>query len=203
MNSEKLKDKIIEITTELIEQCEGDIKKITSRLIAEKANIGLGSINYFFGSKENLITLCVQRVISKMLFSFKAEITDFDKKDDFTDKERLICWATQTFEFLYENKTIANISILNDMNNYSANCNSVYTQKGFMFAMRKNENESSKKLLTFILVSTMQAALLARDSAKEFLGYDLSSQQERNLFIENVVNMLFNEIKSSEDDSVN
>ncbi|MDE7063034.1 MAG: TetR/AcrR family transcriptional regulator, partial [Lachnospiraceae bacterium] len=55
-DNEEIKKRIIEITTELLKEYDGDTKKITSRLIAERADIGLGSINYYFGSKENLIT---------------------------------------------------------------------------------------------------------------------------------------------------
>lgn len=190
-DNEESKNRIIEITTELLEEYNGDIKKITSRLIAEKAAIGLGSINYFFGSKENLITECIQRIINKMLVGFTPDMTDFTKTDGLSDKTRLLSWAVQTFDFLFDNQAIAAISILNDMQSYSANCNSVYTQRGFSFAIRSNPNEGTKKLLVFILVSAMQTAFLAKDIAKELLGYDLYSKNERDLFITNTVTMLF------------
>ena len=51
-----VKNRIIEATTELIEQYNGSIKDITARMIAAKAEVGLGLINYHFGSKEKLIT---------------------------------------------------------------------------------------------------------------------------------------------------
>lgn len=187
---EKSKNHIIEITTELIKENKGDIKKITSRLIAKRADIGLGSINYFFGNKENLITECVQRTINKMLAGFTPAVIDTAKYDGFSDKTRLISWACQTFDFLFENQELANLSILSDMQNYSANCNSVYTQKGVAFSIRNNQNNETKKLLVFILVSAMQAAFLAKNNAKEILGYDLFSKTERDLFIIETVTML-------------
>lgn len=190
-DNEKIKNRIVEITTELLKENNGDTKKLTSRLIAEKADIGLGSINYFFGSKENLITECIQRIINKMLVGFTPDMTDFTKTDGLSDKTRLISWAVQTFDFLFDNQAIASISILSDMQNYSANCNSIYTQRGFSFAIRNAPNEGSKKLLAFTLVSAMQTAFLAKDIAKELLGYDLYSKKERDLFITNIVTMLF------------
>lgn len=189
-DNEKSKNHIIEITTELLKEYNGDTKKITSRLIAERANIGLGSINYFFGSKENLITECIQKIINKILVGFAPDITDFTKADGLSDKTRLISWASQTFDFLFENQAIANISILSDMQNYLISSNSVYTQKGFAFAIRDNQNEETKKLLVFILVSAMQVAFLAKNIAKELLGYDLYSKSERDLFIFDIVTML-------------
>ncbi len=189
-DNEKSKNHIIEITTELLKEYNGDTTKITSRLIAERANIGLGSINYFFGSKENLITECIQKIINKILVGFEPDIIDFTKADGLSDKTRLISWASQTFDFLFENQAIANISILSDMQNYLISSNSVYTQKGFAFAIRDNQNEETKKLLVFILVSAMQVAFLAKNIAKELLGYDLYSKSERDLFIFDIVTML-------------
>lgn len=71
--SENVKNQIIEVTTELIEQYNGGTKNITARMIAEKANIGLGLINYHFGSKEKLITECVQRIIGQVVVGFHTE----------------------------------------------------------------------------------------------------------------------------------
>lgn len=198
-DNEKTKNHIIEITTELLKKYNGDTTKITSRLIAESAEIGLGSINYFFGSKENLMTECVQRIINKVLIEFTPDITDFAKTDGLSDKMRLISWASQTFDFLFENQAIASISILSDMKNYLANSNSVYTQKGFAFAIRGKQNEEAKKLLVFILVSAMQTAFLAKNVAKEILGYDLYSKAERDLFIYDTVTMLLHGMESKED----
>ncbi|MCM1121281.1 MAG: TetR/AcrR family transcriptional regulator [Eubacterium sp.] len=197
-NNKKSKDHIIEITTELLKEHNGDTRKITSRLIAQKAGIGLGSINYFFESKENLITECIQRSIHKMLAGFAPDVTDFAKADGLSDEARLISWASQTFDFLFENQAIAKISIVSDLQNYSANSNSVYTQKGFAFAIRTNQKEEIKKILVFLLVSAMQTAFLAKNIAKEIIGYDLYSKPERDLFISDTVSMLFHGIEHKE-----
>lgn len=197
--NEKIKDHIIEITTELLKEHNGDIRKITSRLIAQKAGIGLGSVNYFFGSKENLVAECIQRGIREMLAGFTPDMTDLAKSDGLSDEARLISWACQTFDFLFENQAIAGISILRDMQNYMADSNSVYTQKGFAFAIRKSQTEETRKLLAFLLVSTMQTAFLARNTAKEILGYDLYSKPGRDSFIQDTVAMLFHGTDRKED----
>lgn len=189
--NERSKDDIIELTTQLLNEYNGDTKKITSRLIAERAGIGLGSINYFFGSKENLIAECIQRIINKMLSGFASEITDVTRQDGLSDEARLASWASQTFDFLIDNQAIAGISILSDMQNYLADSNSVYTQKGFVFALRSRHKEEAKRLLVFVLVSAMQTAFLAKDTAKEILGYDLYSKTERDRFVFDTVSMLF------------
>lgn len=197
-DNEKTKNHIIEITTELIKEFNGDTQKITSRLIAERAGIGLGSINYFFRNKDHLITDCIQRSISNMLAGFAPDITDFTKADDLSDQDRLISWASQTFDFLFENQAICTISILSDMQSYLVNSNSVYTQKGFACAIRSSQYQETKKLLAFILVSAMQTAFLAKNITKEIMGYDLYSKSERDLFISDTVTMLLHGINHNE-----
>lgn len=150
-DNEKSKNHIIEITTKLLKEYNGDIQKITSRLIAERAGIGLGSINYFFGGKENLITECIQRIINKMLLGFTPDITDFNKADGLSDKTRLISWASQTFDFLFKNQAIANLSILSDMKNYLANSNSVCTQKDLLLLLEVIKMKKQKSYLYLFL----------------------------------------------------
>lgn len=184
-DSEKNKNHIIEITTELLKEFNGDTKKITSRLIAERADIGLGSINYFFGSKENLITECVQRIIGKV-------ITEFHVSGNYgTDKECLTVCATYVFNFLFEHSAISRISILGDLQNYTENCNSVLTQRGFMLSLKNDISNKDKPMLVFILTSAMQAAFLGSETAKQLLGYDFTKTDDRTAYIQKLVDILF------------
>lgn len=48
------------------------------------------------------------------------------------------------------------------------------------------------------ILSDMQTAFLARDTAKELPGYDLYSKTERDRFIADTINMLFRGMKSTE-----
>ena len=92
-------------------------------------------INYHFGSKEQLIVICVQRIINNVVMCFSQDKRDYSVKDGLEDKERLSDWAKQVYVFLFENSAISSISILGDMQNYHADSNSVYTQKGFSMAL--------------------------------------------------------------------
>ena len=190
-DASKVKENIIRATTELIEQSSGRIHEITSRKIAQQAGVGLGLINYHFGSKENLITICVQRIINNvvMCFSQKKDTAD---RSDLSDEERLADWAKQVFDFLFENHAISSISILGDMQNYQIESNSVYTQKGFMKAIQnQGMPEGDKRLLVFMLTGAMQIAFLSGNTAKELLGYDLTIKKQRDLYIDKTVNLLF------------
>lgn len=185
-NKKDIKEHIIEVTTILIEEYGGDTKKITARLIAEKAGIGLGLINYHFGTKDNLITACVQSIIGKVISDFDVE------KKYMSDKERLIAIAINVFDFLFEHPAISRISILGDFNNYTQNCNSIRSQKGFMLSLTETRADNDKAMIAFILTSAMQVAFLGSDMVKMILGYDFTLPEDRANYIEQLVSTLLN-----------
>ena len=174
-------DKIIAVTTELIEKNDGDVQKITARVIAEKAGVALGLINYYFGSKQSLITLCVQKIISQVVHDFSMS-KSFD-----TTQERLEAAAIDVFDFLFEHPSISKISILNDLDSYGTDNNSSYAQKGFYATLAAEYAEGDSKLLSFILISAMQIAFLSRNLSKEVTGYDFNIKPQRHLFIKKIV----------------
>lgn len=180
-----VKDRIIEATTELIEQNNGNMKDITARMIAAKADVGLGLINYHFGSKENLITECVQRIISQVVAGFHME-QEFQ-----TDKERLAAWATRVFNFLFEHSAISRVSILGDLQKYTENCNSVLTQQGFSMSLKNHISKEDKSMLVFILTAAMQVAFLGNETVKQLLGYDFTKTDDRAAYIGKLVDILF------------
>ncbi len=183
--SEAVRERIIKTTTALIEQYEGDTKRITARAIAEKAEVGLGLINYHFGSKDALIMECVQRIISEVVAGFHME------KEFSSDQERLTAWAAHVFNFLFEHSAISRISILGDFQHYTDGCNSVCTQHGFMRSLKEGISNQDRPLLAFILTSAMQTAFLGSEAVHQILGYDFSRPEERRAYIERLVGILF------------
>lgn len=190
MSNEEVKGIIIKATTELIEQSGGEVNNITARAVAEKSGVALGLINYHFKSKDNLIAVCVQRIVNKVLMSFSPDKVDYSKEDGLTDKQRLTSFAQQTFEFLFVNYPIIKISILSDFKDYQPRCNSVFTQMGFRFALRGNIPENKKQMIAFSLTSVMQTAFLSGENSQAVTGYDLTQKAQRELFISETVSML-------------
>lgn len=63
--------------------------------------------------------------------------------------------------------------------------------QGFTYSLPEHDiTENEKKILSFALTSTMQAAFLRQKDSKELLGYDLKIKEERDSFINNLVTIL-------------
>ena len=74
MNITNCKEELIKVTTAIIREKYGDVDKVTIRDISSRSGVSVGLINYHFGNKNNLITECVQRIITKVVTSFKPNM---------------------------------------------------------------------------------------------------------------------------------
>lgn len=184
-STNSIKENMIIVTTALIEESNGDIRQITTRAIAEKANVGIGLINYHFKNKDNLIMICVQRIIGNVVLGFKPKGKHYTN-----DRERLTDWAIYVFEFLFKNPAIARISILGDLEHYTACSNSAYTQKGFIEALDKEVLLEDRAFLAFVLTSAMQIAFLGSDAYEKITGISLTTPSDRAKFITRLVSGL-------------
>ena len=192
MKKENSKELLIEATINLINEYNGDVSKVTIREIATRSGVAVGLINYLFGNKDNLITICVQKIILNVVTTFTPNLNiDSSLDNNSKAKYKLSATAKQVFEFLLNNKSIARISILNDYKDYSDNSNSCMTLKGFTRVLGDLEvDELKKERIAFYLTSTMQVAFIRSLSNSNYLGYDFTNKESRDKFIDELVDKL-------------
>ena len=182
------KELLIDTTIDIINENNGDVSKVTIREISKRTKVAVGLINYHFNNKDNLITCCVQKIIHNVV------ILNIDNSLDSLTKTkiRLASTAKQVFEFLFSNPSICKISILNDYNEYKSDSNSNMTIKGFMSLMGDLQiEELEKSRIAFYLTNNIQVAFIRSNSESQYLGYDFSSKESRDKYIDDLVNRLF------------
>lgn len=185
-NSE-MKDRIIQATIELIEKSGGNIDEITTRAISEKAEVGVGLINYHFQTKENLIEICVQRIIKDVILEFKAE-TD----GNFSYLEKIKASAKAVMDILMSNQAVSKISILGDFNRPQVFDNTMKTVQGFSHSLIGLEiPDDIKKIKLFAFVTMLQAVFLRKDLSREQFGFDFYAQNERDAMIDMIADSIF------------
>lgn len=96
---EKIKQKIIDLTSRILRN-EG-FKKATIRRIAKECNTNIASVNYYFGSKEELIGAALE----KMIFNFEAIVSYLDKTD-LPVKERLRKYILGYFKLAHQHPAL-------------------------------------------------------------------------------------------------
>ncbi|NLZ76193.1 MAG: TetR/AcrR family transcriptional regulator [Erysipelotrichia bacterium] len=183
-----VKDKIIKTTIDLIEKSNGFVENITIRKIAEISNVSVGLINYHFGSKEKLIEICVQKIISNVMSVF-PNIEGSNEYLKNANKD-IANFSINVFKFLLNNPEISKISMLSDLSTPSIDSNSSISYRAIYKALNDVDSNKTKKIKAFIFLSTLQSAFLNKDISNDLLGINFNNEEDYNFFFMNVAKLL-------------
>lgn len=182
-NSEETKEVIIRETISLIQEMGGDVEQITIRKIANKSNVGIGLINHYFKSKDDLLEICVQKIITGVITSFKPRV------EVVNTQKSIICFvAYQVMDFLMDNQEISRMSILADLKKPKENDNTMGTVRGFAARMLCNNSSGLNLENAFMLTAILQESFLRKDVLKQTIGIDFNNKTERDMYIERIIN---------------
>lgn len=173
------KEAIIQATMDLISERGDHVEAITMRDIGKKSGVGLGLINYHFGSKEKLIEVCVERLINGIIEKFQSIQENTKEMSPYARLEYL---GNITLQYLFEHEAISRISVLTDMQTPKPTDNTNLTYRAYLplvAACRPDWDEETVKRKTFSLITVMQQIFLRNGVASALLGVDLSSEQAR------------------------
>ena len=176
------KEAIIQATMTLIEEKGEHLEEITVRDICKNAGVGLGLVNYHFGSKEKLIEMCVERIINGIVERFQNMREEAKALSSF---EKLEYLGNMTLDFLFEHSAVSRISVLTDMQTSKANDNTHRTYAAYLplvAACRPDWDETTVKRKTFCLITIMQQTFLRYETISKMLDIDLSQRDNRRAF---------------------
>ena len=177
-NAEQTTELILQTAETLILESDGDAERVTIRQIAERANISIGLVNYYFSSKAKLIEACVQRMICGVVGSFVPKLPP-----DAAKAERLGKVSAQVADYLDKHPQISRISILGDMSAPSCKDNTVGTAYGFSKTVSRDVADSDALIRSFCLTAILQSAFLRKDLLKDCIGVDWKEQAQREAFL--------------------
>ena len=185
--TDDIKEKLIQVTTELISDSDGNAQHITTRAIAEKAQVGVGLINYHFQTKEHLIEICVQRMIGNVISAFQPNVS---KELDCI--ENLKETAKQVVDFLMEHPEISKISIMSDLSAPGLTDNTMKTVWGFLsFLPNYDMPQQEKLLLTYSMTLMLQGMFLKKDITAQALHLDFNKKEQRDVWIDFMMERLY------------
>ena len=176
------KEAMIQAAITLIEEKGDHLEEITVREICKNAGVGLGLVNYHFGSKDKLIEVCVERMINGIVEQFRSIR---EKTDGFTPFEKLEYLGNMTLDFLFRHYAVSRISVLADMNHPKPDDNTNRTYAAYLplvAACRPDWDEHTVKRKTFCLISVMQQTFLRYETAQAILDIDLRQKENRRMW---------------------
>lgn len=182
-NEMSIKEKIILAASELIKEKE-NIERITVREIAQRAGVGLAMINYHFQTKDNLIYICMIRMVGHTLENFKSHGPDSEMK--VIDKMREI--GKGIAAFMVMNPGFAKVAIMNDLVSPNIDDNSARIAKMFFPLVKEisgnKRTDQELLILLHMLISSIEVGYLRRDVIKKIMGIDFSDAAQRDKFVE-------------------
>ena len=176
------KEAIIKATITLIEEKGEHLEEITVRDICKNAGVGLGLVNYHFGSKEKLIEMCVERIINGIVERFQ---NIQEKTESLSSFEKLEYLGNMTLDFLFEHSAVSRISVLTDMQTPKTNDNTHRTYAAYLplvAACRPDLDEAAIRRKTLYLITVMQQMFLRYEIISQILGIDLRQKENRRNF---------------------
>jgi len=172
------KDQLIKSVIELLEECN-DVSEITSRKITERAKVNLSTINYHFASKDELISIAVNKLIGDVADTYFQDIKNSDK----APRKKLRDFLSRISDIVVDYKK--------------------YTKKMMPYILLKEEftqvidilplvkecfhgskSDEECKIISYQLISFMQLVFYRADEFKAFSKINVMNKPERDRLID-------------------
>lgn len=180
---EETKKKIMEVTMNLVDSVENP-DDITVRKIAESAGVGVGLINYYYGSRDNLI-----KEAASMKMESMAEIMeklDGDLSNPVKYLKEMLMMMSDT---AMKNSRFSKFSVEYDLlkGNFRI-C--LYLLPVLRKIFDESKSETDLRLIAFQIIVAMQSVYVRQEAFHMLTGIDIEIKKERDTLIDSIVDNL-------------
>lgn len=180
---DETKKKIMEVTIALLDSVENP-DHITVRKIAETAEIGVGLINYYYKSRDNLIKEAVSMKMESMAEIMEKLSVDFGDPRKYL-KEMLIIMSDTAMKNSRLNKFSIGYEILNGDFRIC-----LYLLPVLRKIYNDSKTETDLRLIAFQIIVAMQSIYLRQEAFHMLTGIDVEIKKERDKLIDTILENL-------------
>jgi TetR/AcrR family transcriptional regulator, regulator of cefoperazone and chloramphenicol sensitivity len=181
MSSER-KDRILEATIFLLENCQ-DVKEVTTRAIAGNASVNPALVNYYYGSKDELMVCAMKSIMASFLSSDSIQYGSGNPKKVL--EEALTSFARKIVLFRKHLKTAVPKILLDDEIVLSR---MVYPLIKEYYGDRLSDQDS--KLLAYQIVSFILLVFYRSDAVKKYCGVDFMDEYQCSVLVKKEVDLV-------------
>jgi len=185
-------ERIISATIECINRT--GLEGLTTRVIAQQAGVNSAAVNYYFGSKDNLVEKALSRAMSEMS-AMPGEILG-DESIDPKARVRVLFESMIEGVLLYPGLVRAEISAPLMLGDEKAPFLALFTdflkdaaERITGLGIRPREGEIAVVLIQ--MTSAVLFAAMLPALAREFSGIDLTDPQARNTYVSLLISRYF------------
>lgn len=176
------KDKIIKTTIDMLNE-GNDPDKITIRQIAERANVGIGLINYHFQTKENLLYKAISDTMSEMAINLQKT----DDSITTAPVDRLKIMLKELSDFGMRHSKLNSILVIYDLQQGNMQT-PLYLIPILREIYKNTKDELEIRIIALEIISTLQAACINSRALQLYTGMDANNKSHRDRIIDTIVN---------------
>ena len=182
---QEAKERIVEVATEMLLEAPTQIDKITVRQIAERAGVGTGSINYHFGSRDNLLSLAIGDILARTAHGFldQEDAPNLEPIDKLKKMMKELCSVAVTNEKLIQ-FTLTQGIMNGDMHT------PLYLVPLLKQIFGNQKEEIELRVIALQILYPIQIAGIAPAAFRMYSGIDLYDTEARNKLIEMLIDNL-------------
>lgn len=182
-----VKTKIIAATLEVLKETN-DIEGITVRQIAERAKVGIGSINYHFKSKNQLLSIAIGQILADTITEYSSWKNNMNTvpKDNLKDMLKTLCNS------LVEYKDMIQFILSQDIMSGTMQT-PLYLVPILKTIFGDKKTEIELRIIALQILQPLQIAGIEPEVFHLYSGFDLFEENQRNCFIDMLVDNLIRE----------
>jgi AcrR family transcriptional regulator len=174
------KKRILQAAMELLNEQEPET--ITVRQIAERAQVGVGLINYHFQTRDNLLNEAVGGSMGEVAAQWLQ--ANEGKQDDPVLRLKNLLKETSNIGVRFPAQLRVSISFELQHGNFSV-AQMLIPILREIFGMTKSEKEL--RVLAFQIITPLQLASIRNDAFRAYAGIDLFNEEQRNAMIDMLI----------------
>ncbi len=179
---------LIDITKALLEE-QNDVEAITVRLIAERAGVGTGLINYHFKSKDNLLSIAIGDVMAEAIRSF----TSAGMNAGLEPVAKLKRLLKELVLIICRNKKLMRFILSQEIMEGNLKT-ALYLIPLLKEVFGNKKNDMELRIIALQIIHPIQVTGLNSDSFYMFSGIDLYNEEQQSTFIDMLINNLVNPV---------
>ena len=193
MAEKDMKQTIMKAAITLIERDNSRAEDVTVRDIAAEAGVGVGLINYHFGSKDELLRQCAEQAVAGELSRFR---TAAERIGDLDPLGRLRIMSKRICNYMAEHPELTRLSMLTDLRRGSfEGDNTDHLMEAFLPLVAEvrgvDITDRAAEFGTHILVHALQAGILRNTSIQTRIGLDFYKKEDRDRFVDLTIDQIF------------
>ena len=178
------RSRIIKAAIEILDEVT-DVDKVTVRQVAERANVGIGLINYHFKTKDNLLSIAVGDVMGKMA-------TGFITPGNYSDLEPVLKLKTMLKElnsFGERHEKLVQFTLTHGILN-----GDMQTPLFLVPVLREifgdRKDEIHLRIIALQILLPIQVTSISPSAFNYYSGINLHNEVQRNNFIDTLIDNL-------------